>query len=107
MTFELLSLGEIAADIGKNMRLARAARGLRQEDLAASSGASLQAIKNLEGGGKVEFMTFLRVAKALNLDKDIWSSCLPKPKSLDELSRIESARAEHTRVRVARAKAAQ
>ena len=50
MIFELLSLGEIAAYIGKNMRLARAARGLRQEDLAASSGASLQAIKNLEVG---------------------------------------------------------
>ncbi len=102
MIYELLNVSEIAADIGKNMRLARAARGLRQEDLAHLSGASLQAIKNLEGGGKVEFMTFLRVAKALNIDKDIWASCLPKPKSLDELSRIESARSASTRVRVKR-----
>lgn len=102
MIYELLDVSEIAADIGKNMRLARAAHGLRQEDLAHLSGASLQAIKNLEGGGKVEFMTFLRVAKALNIDKDIWASCLPKPKSLDELSRIESARSESTRVRVKR-----
>ncbi len=100
MIYELLSVNEIAAEIGKNMRLARAAHCLRQEDLALLSGASLQAIKNLEGGGKVEFMTFLRVAKALNIDQDIWASCLPKPKSLDELTRIESARAESTRVRV-------
>jgi len=102
MIFELLTLEEVASSIGKNMRLARAALSLRQEDLAKMSGASLKAIKNLEGGGKVELMTFLRVAKALNMDKDVWASCQPKPNTLQELRRIESARSDSTRVRVVR-----
>jgi transcriptional regulator with XRE-family HTH domain len=100
MVYELMSIENIAADIGQSFRLARASLCLRQEDLAKLSGASLQAIKNLEGGGKVELMTFLRVAKALNIDKEIWKVCQPKPNTLDELQRIESARPSNSRVRV-------
>ena len=90
---------ELAAEIGKNMRLARAAQGLRQEDLALRSHASLQAIKNLENGGKVELVTFLRVASALGMVEQILESCQPTPQSLDEIERIEVARMESTRVR--------
>lgn len=90
---------ELAAEIGKSMRLTRAAQGLRQEDLASRSHASLQAIKNLENGGKVELVTFLRVASALGMAEDILQSCQPTPQSLDEIERIEVARMENTRVR--------
>ena len=100
MVYELMSIENIAADIGQNIRLARASLCLRQEDLAKLSGVSLQAIKNLEGGGKVKLITFLRVAKALNIDKEIWQVCQPRPNTLDELQRIESARASSSLVRV-------
>ena len=100
MIYELATPFDLAAEVGKNMRLARAARGLRQEDLAKLSQASLQAIKNLESNGKVELVTFLRVAHALGMATGIVESCQPKPQSLDEVERIESARLETTRVRV-------
>ncbi|WP_108646335.1 helix-turn-helix domain-containing protein [Polynucleobacter rarus] len=95
-----MSIENIAADIGQNIRLARASLCLQQEELAKLSGVSLQAIKNLEGDGKVKLITFLRVAKALNIDKEIWQVCQPRPNTLDELQRIESARASSSRVRI-------
>ena len=100
MIYELATPSELAQEIGKNMRLTRVGHGLRQEDLAQLSGLSLQAIKNLEGSGKVELDTFLRVARALGMANAIFESCQPKPQSLDELERIEAARIEITRVRV-------
>lgn len=99
MITSLASPFELAEEIGKNLRLARAAQGLRQEDLAHRSQASLQAIKNLENGGKVELVTFLRVAKALGMIDGVLDSCQPAPQSLDEIERIESARMESSRVR--------
>lgn len=100
MIYELTNPTELAEEIGKNMRLARVAHGLRQVDLANMSEASLQAIKNLEGAGKVELVTFLRVARVLGMTGGILESCQPKPRNLDEIERIEAARVEPTRVRV-------
>jgi transcriptional regulator with XRE-family HTH domain len=97
--FELLDIAELAQDIGRNLRLARAARGWRQEDLARACGASLQAIKNLEGGGNVEFMTFLKATKALGMCRAVWEGCKPAPQTLDELERMEHARVGSARVR--------
>lgn len=97
--FELMEVAEVAEDIGKNFKFARAARGWRQEDLSKVSGASLQAVKNLEGGGNVELMTFLKVARALGMDRAVWEGCRPVPQTLDELERIEHARTATTRVR--------
>lgn len=99
MIYELADPAELAAEIGKSLRLARAVRGLRQEDLANKSGASLQAIKNLEGGGKVDLVTFLRVASALGLAREVLEICQPKPSTLDEIDRVEAARPEASRVR--------
>lgn len=99
MITALASAAELAEEIGKSLRLVRASQGLRQEDLAIRSKASLQAIKNLENGGKVELLTFLRVARALGMVEGIIDSCQPAPKSLDEIERIETARAESSRVR--------
>lgn len=99
MIAALASASELAEEIGKSLRLARAAHGLRQEDLAALSQASLQAIKNLENGGKVELITFLRVAKVLGLVESILDSCQPAPQSLDAIERIEAARKHSSRVR--------
>ena len=69
-------------------------------DLAKLSEASLQAIKNLENGGNVELVTFLRVAGALGMTSAIVKSCQPSPTSLDEIERIEAARSDIRRVRV-------
>ena len=100
--FELLDFSEIVTDIGRNMKLARAAKKWRQEDLSKASGASLQSIKNLEGGVNVEFMTFLKVAKALGMGRALWEACKPVPQTLDELDRIEHARSDGARVRFRR-----
>lgn len=98
--FELMEIPELAEDIGRNFKLARAARGWRQEDLSKASGASLQAVKNLEGGGNVEFMTFLKVAQALGMARSVWEGCTPVPQTLDELERIEHSRTDSARVRL-------
>jgi transcriptional regulator with XRE-family HTH domain len=102
MVYELLSPSEIASQIGKNLRLTRIAQNIRQEDLVKMSGASLQAIKNLEGGGNVELITFIRVSKALGLDQGIWEACQPKPQTLAEIERIEIARTNSSRIRSSR-----
>ena len=98
--FELMDFAELAADIGQNIKLARAAKGWRQEDLVTASGASLQAIKNLERGGKVELITFLNAAKALGLGRAVWESSQPVAQTLDELERIEHARTGNARMRL-------
>ena len=100
MISALASTADLAAELGKNVRLARVAQGLRQEDLAQQSQASVQAIKNLEGGGNVELLTFLRVARALGMADKLMASCQPAPRTLDELERMEAARTDNTRVRV-------
>jgi len=100
--FELMDLPELAEDIGQNIKLARAAKGWRQEDLSKASGASLQAIKNLEGGGNVELMTFLKATKALGVGRAVWEGCKPVPQTLDELERMERARTDTARVRLKR-----
>ena len=97
--FELMELPDLAEDIGQNIKLARAAKGWRQEDLSKVSGASLQAIKNLEGGGNVELITFLRAIKALGMGRAVWEGCKPAPQTLDELERVEHARSMSARVR--------
>jgi len=98
--FDLMRPEEIAADIGKNIRLSRAARNWRQEDLSRESGVSLQAIKNLEAGENIELKTFLKVSIALGVGRAVWESFRPKPQTLDELERIEHARNESSRIRV-------
>jgi transcriptional regulator with XRE-family HTH domain len=97
--FELMSTDDVARDIGANIRMSRIALGLRQEDLAVESGASLQAIKNLEAGKNVALQTFLKVARALRFDRGVWESSKPKPTTLDEIERIEHARQGAARVR--------
>jgi transcriptional regulator with XRE-family HTH domain len=99
--FELLNADESIEEIGRSIRLLRAEQGWRQEDLAVRSKVSLQAIKNLEGSGKVELKTFFKVARALHIDKSIWEVCQPVPETFDELDRIEWARNPHTRIRTA------
>lgn len=98
--FELMDCADLAEDIGKNVKLARAAKGWRQEDLSNISGVSLQAVKNLEGGRNVELMTLLKTAKALGMARAVWEGCQPKPQTLDELERIEHARDDSARVRL-------
>lgn len=100
--FELMDLSDLTEDIGQNIKLARAAKGWRQEDLSRVSGASLQAVKNLERGGNVELVTFLRVTKALGFGRAIWEACKPNPETLDELERVEHARYQPARVRLSR-----
>lgn len=91
---------ELAVEVGLDVKFARLARHWRQEDLARSSGLSLQAIKNLEAGGNVEFKTFLKVMKALGFSHVLRDGLAPQPQTLDELERIEQARMGVTRVRV-------
>jgi transcriptional regulator with XRE-family HTH domain len=97
--FELMDVAEMASGIGRNIRLARAAKGWRQEDLSKASAASLQSIKNLEAGVNVEFTTFLKVARALGMGRPLWEACKPVAQTLDELDRIEHARSHGARVR--------
>ena len=97
---EMMDADELAVEVGLDTKFARLVRDWRQEDLARSSGVSLQAIKNLEAGRNVEFKTFLKVVKALGFAHVLRDGLAPQPKTLDELERIEQARTGVTRVRV-------
>ena len=97
---ELMDADDLAAEVGLDAKFARVARQWRQEDLARNSGVSLQAVKNLEAGGNVEFKTFLKVAKALGFAHVLREGLEPQPRTLDDLERIEQARAGVTRVRL-------
>lgn len=96
---ELMDADDLAVEVGLDIKFARVARQWRQEDLAHNSGVSLQAVKNLEAAGNVKFKTFLKVATALGFAQVLRDGLEPQPRTLDELERIEQARAGVTRVR--------
>lgn len=99
---ELMDEDDLARALGQNIRLARVARGLRREDLCAQSGLSLQALKNLEVGANVQLRTYLRAARALGLARGLLEKSEPRPRTLDELERVELARMRATRARSAK-----
>jgi transcriptional regulator with XRE-family HTH domain len=99
---ELMDEDDLARALGQNIKLARVARGFRREDLCSQAGVSLQALKNLEGGGNVELKTYLRAACALGLARGLLEQSEPRARTLDELERMELARMRPTRVRITR-----
>lgn len=75
---------ELAASWGKRCRALRIVAQLRQEDLAELSGASLQAVKNLERDGRVELSTLAKVLKALGREAEITQALETRETSLEE-----------------------
>lgn len=92
MVYVLATPEELAVELGERVRLSRIARSLSQEDLAAASQTSIQAIETLESSGQAELITFLRVAHALSLSSALMEAFQPIPRSLDEVERMETAK---------------
>lgn len=56
--------------IGKKIRIARAIKGMTQEDLAQKIGKTRPLISQIESSGKVKMSTLRLISKVLDLDPD-------------------------------------
>lgn len=90
---------ELEQELGAQIRAARLRRNLTQEELAAKAGVSRVSIRSLEKGDGSSVQTFVRVLKALGLQR--WISGLqPEVK----VSPLQMLRSSAPRLRVRHAK---
>ena len=83
--FLLATPAEIAAELGARLKSARLAQGIRQGDLARMAGVSRAAVTSLENRGGSTLETFLRVAAALGLTREMQALFAAQPVSIAQL----------------------
>lgn len=57
--------------IGKRVKEYRAYSGISQKELEEKTGISIRTISRLEAGNSIQFDSFIKLLKALNLDENI------------------------------------
>ncbi len=78
-----LTTGEMLAELGRNLREARLADNLSQMTVAARSGVSLKAVRNLEDGKNASTASLLALCKTLR--RTDWITNLAPPELNDAL----------------------
>ena len=96
MVSNLYSLGDLRRILGARSKERRLALGLRQQDLAISSGVPSRSVRRFEAGGSIGLEAVLKIAMALGAEND-FAALFPQPErqSLDDI-----LRAQHRRSRV-------
>jgi transcriptional regulator with XRE-family HTH domain len=97
-----LSSDEWEQRIGDQFRALRLRRGLDQAEVAAASGVSLGAVKNLEQGKGSTLKTLVKVARTL--DRADWLLEIAPPTTVSPIDILRSGRG-HQRSRVYRPRA--
>jgi hypothetical protein len=89
----LNSPGDVVADVAKRARALRLQARLTQEGLAARAGMSPASLKRFERTGLIAFDSLVRIAYALNAEKE-FSSLFPPVafKSIEDVLRKEKTR---------------
>jgi len=65
--YQLADLETVSSHLGRHIRAHRKSRGLSSEVLAKKAGVSRKTLYQLETTGAAEFMTIMRVLRALGL----------------------------------------
>ena len=78
-----LTKDEMLAELGRNLRAARLADNLSQTMVAARSGISLKAVRNLEDGKNASTVSLLALCKTLR--RTDWIANLAPPELNDAL----------------------
>jgi ribosome-binding protein aMBF1 (putative translation factor) len=99
MTFEYMTLAELAAELGTRVRDLRVRHRFSQDELAAQAGLGVRAIRDLERGKGSTVESLLKVLKALDSLEGL-SYLAPRP-SVDPIALLKQ-RAPLTRVRKSR-----
>jgi transcriptional regulator with XRE-family HTH domain len=83
---------ELSETIAGRIRLVRCEGGLTQCEVAQRSGMSLSSYRRFEQTGSIAFVSLLRVAQVLRVDKD-FDALLEKKayKSLDEVEQYSTS----------------
>lgn len=84
-----LTLPELEASLGENLRALRLDRNIDQRVLAARAGVSLSAVKSLENGSGSTIKTLVSVLRAL--DRQDWLNSIAPVASINPLMLTRSA----------------
>ena len=99
MTFEYMTIAELATELGTRVRDLRVRQRFSQDELAAQAGLGVRAIRDLERGKGSTVESLLKVLKALDSLEGL-SYLAPRP-SVDPIALLKQ-RAPRTRVRKSR-----
>ena len=78
MSLNHLTDPEILTELGRRLRRYRLQQNVTQADLARAAGVGTRTIRNVESGGDVQFLTVVRVLRALGR-LDALDAFLPAP----------------------------
>lgn len=67
LDFTFASSDEACREVGQRLRAQRVSQDLQQQELALKAGVSKLTVINLEKTGKVTFLSFLKIVRALGL----------------------------------------
>ena len=81
---------ELAGEIGSRLARIRLSRNIKQDTLAESAGINVRTLRRIEAGHPSTFESFLRVAKALELDDHLLTA-IPSH-DIRPIERVESRR---------------
>jgi transcriptional regulator with XRE-family HTH domain len=91
MHFSFATATEIAQTLAQRLKVARLTLGLKQSELALRAGVSVGTIRNLERDGDCAFVTVIKVAQCLRLERGFDDLFAPGVQSIAELARLEEA----------------
>ncbi len=92
MLFDLASIEEIGKTLAHRLRVLRLQQSLSQAELAARSGVSERALRNVESTGQTTLETFLRITQALGRASDLETILEVKIQSIRAMEDASKAR---------------
>lgn len=92
MLFDLASVEEIGQALAQRLRALRLQQSLSQAELAARSGVSERALRNVESTGQATLETFLRIIQALGRASDLESILEVKIHSIRAMEQASQGR---------------
>ena len=91
MAVEVRTTEEWEAELGRRINAIRKQRGITQEELAHRAGISRSAVKYLEAGRGSTLASFVKVARALELD-EIFDQVFPVSTPISPLAILAAKR---------------
>lgn len=90
---DLMTAEELAQSMGEHLRLARIAKAWTAEQAAEAAGVSIDGLEAVEHG-RGGLQDFVAIAASFGFAHELWNATRPRANNLNELERIEHAKAE-------------